>query len=347
MVPPPSETEMRAWLTTGDGIDALREETVPTPAPGPTEVLLRTSALALNFRDLLVVNGVDAWKPRSPVVPISDAVGTVVGAGDGVTRFGVGDRVVPIFLPKWRTGALTAENYVSPVGGPVNRGFLSGFAVVEEQEAVRAPESLPDVEAATLPIAGVTAWHAVARAGVARGETVLIHGTGGVALFALQIAHALGASVIITSSDDAKLARARALGAWATVNYRSEDVAGAVRRLTRGRGVEVVIETVGGRNLDLSLEASAVGARIAFVGMIGGQSASVDTYRFVQRHVTVHGIETGSREMLEDLVAFVDRTGIRPVIDRTFAVRDVQAALRHLQRAGHFGKVVLEASDGW
>jgi NADPH:quinone reductase-like Zn-dependent oxidoreductase len=281
------------------------------------------------------------------VVPISDAVGTVVGAGDDVTRFGLGDRLLPIFLPKWRTGALTAENYVSPVGGPVNRGFLAGFAVVDEQEAVRAPDSLSDVEAATLPIAGVTAWHGVARTGVARGETVLIHGTGGVALFALQIAEAMGASVIITSSDDAKLERARAMGAWATINYRSADAAEAVRRITEGRGTDVVMETVGGRNFDLSLEAGAVGARIAFIGMIGGQSASVDTYRFVQKHVTVHGIETGSRDMLEDLVGFVEQTGIRPVIDRTFPVGDVQTALGHLQRGGHFGKVVLDASDGW
>jgi NADPH:quinone reductase-like Zn-dependent oxidoreductase len=346
-VPPDGRSGMRAWFTSGDGIDALESRTVPIPSPGKTEVLLRISALSLNFRDLLVVNGVDTWKPESPVVPISDAVGTVVATGDDVTRFTAGDRVLPIFLPKWRTGALTAENYVSPVGGPVNRGFLAGFAAVDEQEAVRAPNALPDVEAATLPIAGVTAWHAVARTGVSGDETVLVHGTGGVALFALQIAHAMGASVIVTSSDDAKLERARAMGARATINYRSEDVAEAVRRITGQRGVEVVIETVGGRNLDLSLEASAVGARIAFVGMIGGQSASVDTYRFVQRHVTLHGIETGSREMLEDLVAFVEQTEIHPVIDRTFSARDVQTALGHLQRAGHFGKLVLDASDGW
>jgi len=342
-VSPQSPGEMRAWFTSGDGIDALRPQTVPIPSPGQTEVLLRISALSLNFRDVLVVNGVDTWKPESPVVPISDAVGTVLRAGDDVRRFRLGDRVLPIFLPKWRTGALTAENYVLPVGGPVNRGFLAGFVVVDEQEAVRAPHSLPDVEAATFPIAGVTAWHAVARTGVGRGDTVLIHGTGGVALFALQIAHAMGASVIITSSDDVKLERARAMGACATINYRSEDVAGAVRRVTRGRGVEAVIETVGGRNLDLSLEASAVGARIAFIGMIGGQAASVDTYRFVQRHVTLNGIETGSREMLENLVTFVDKNKIRPVIDRTFPAGDVQTALGHLQRAGHFGKVVLEA----
>jgi len=338
---------MRAWFTRGDGIDALWSQELPIPSPGPTEVLLRVSALSLNYRDLLVINGVDTWKPPSPVVPISDAVGTVISVGEAVSRFRPGDRALPIFLPRWRTGPLTEDSSVMPVGGPVNRGFLAEYVVVDEQEAVTAPGALSDILAATLPIAGVTAWHALARTGLSTDDSILIHGTGGVALFALQIAHAMGASVIITSSDDAKLERARTIGAWATINYRTEDVANAVHRLTDGRGVDVVIETVGGQNLDLSLKASAVGARIAFIGLIGGQSASVHTYRLVQRQVTVHGIETGSREMLQDLVTFVEEKQINPIVDKAFPAAGVPDALRHLEHAGHFGKVALDAAGGW
>jgi len=176
---------------------------------------------------------------------------------------------------------------------------------------------------------------------------VLVHGTGGVALFAMQIAHARGARVIITSSDETKLERARALGTWATINYKAHDVSDAVHDLTYGCGADVVVETVGGQNLNVSLAASALGARIAQVGLIGGQSAPVDTYRFVQRHVTVHGIDTGSREMLEQLVAFTESAPVRPVLDATFPVGAAPDALTRLEGCGFFGKVTLDATGGW
>jgi len=331
---------MRAWLTAGTGIENLVEQDVPLPAPGPTGVLVEVRAVSLNYRDLLVVDGVEAWRPARPVVPVSDAAGVVVETGAAVRRFAAGDRVLPTFLPRWRSGPLTAEAYRDPVGGPVNRGFLSQFAVVDEEELVRAPASLDDPQAATLPIAGVTAWHALQRTAVGPEDRVLIHGTGGVALFALQLAHARGARVIVTSSDDEKLRRARVLGAAEAVNYRTDDVAPAVHELTGGHGVDVVIETVGGANLNLSLEAAAIGARIAFIGLIGGLSAPVDTYRFVQKHVTIHGIETGSREHLEQLVHAVDQFDLKPVIDSRFPVEGIHDALRHLRSGAHFGKIV-------
>lgn len=337
----------RGYLTAGTGIDDLAEHDLALPRLGPTDVLVDVRAVSLNFRDLLVIEGVDTWRPPQPVVPVSDAAGVVVRAGAAVRRFVAGDRVLPTYLPKWQSGPLTPEASVGPVGGPVNRGFLSDLAVVDEQELVAAPASLDDAQAATLPIAGVTAWHALERTAVRPGEWVLVHGTGGVALFATQLAHARGARVIVTSSSAAKAERVRALGAVATVDYRAEDVARAVHALTDGHGADVVVETVGGANLNVSLEAGALGARIAFIGLIGGVSATVDTYRFVQRHVTLHGIETGSREHLEQLVRAVDELGISPVIDSRFPTDRVQDALRHLQTGAHFGKIVVsdETSD--
>ena len=330
-----------AWTTAGDGIDNLRHHVTPRPTPGPTDVLVQVSALSLNYRDLLVVNGVDGWRPPKAIVPISDACGLVVATGEDVTRFHVGDRILPTYLPKWRTGTLTEDVYVSPVGGPTNRGFLAGYALVDQDEAAHAPRNLNDEQAATLPIAGVTAWHATTRAGVAPDDTVLIHGTGGVALFALQIARAIGARVVITSSDRTKLDRAQRLGADIMIDYTSKDVGATVREVTAGRGADVIIETIGGSNLNISLDAARVGAHIAFIGLIGGLSAPTDSYRFVQKYVTIHGIESGSREMLERLAQFVDDFGIKPVLDTSFPVDDVKVALRALETGQHFGKIVL------
>lgn len=334
---------MRAWQTTGGGIAELHEVEVDEPVPGPHEVLVRVEALSLNYRDLLVVRGEGGWRPERPVVPVSDAAGSVVAVGAGVTRFAVGDRLLPTFLPRWREGELTEELYTSPTGGPVNRGMLADLVVVDEQEAVRAPASLDAVHAATLPIAGVTAWHAVLRAGVGHGETVLVHGTGGVALMAAQICTALGARVLVTSGSAEKRRRAEELGVAHTIDRRTADVAAETRRLTGGRGADVVVETVGGDNLEVSLDAVRIGGRISFVGLIAGLTAEVSTYKLVTRNATVHGIETGSRRMLEDLVAFVDDRDVVPVVDSVYPRDEVRAALEHLAAGGHFGKVVLRA----
>ncbi|WP_127817989.1 zinc-dependent alcohol dehydrogenase family protein [Microbacterium sp. CPCC 204701] len=340
---------MQAWTTFGDGIAALRAVTVELPTPGPAEVLVRVRALSLNFRDLLVIEGVSGWRPSAPVIPISDAVGEVVATGDRVSRFAVGDRVLAAFLPRWRDGQLTAEVYTMPVGGPVNRGMLAEYVVVDEEEAVHAPVRLDDVRAATLPVAGVTAWHALSRTAPRTGETVLVHGTGGVALYAAQIAVALGARVIVTSSSDVKLQRVRDLGVSATINYRTDDVAARVRQLTDGAGADVVVETIGGSNLDVSLEALRIGGRIAFIGLIAGVKAEISTYLLVTKNATIHGIETGSRAMLEELVSFVDEQGLEPVIDSTYSWNDVPEALAHLKSGSHFGKVTValaSSSDG-
>jgi NADPH:quinone reductase-like Zn-dependent oxidoreductase len=335
---------MKAFTTLGDGIAALKLTEQPIPSPAPNEILVRMTAAALNFRDLLVINGTGSWKPPSARIPVSDGVGIVVAVGDEVSRFRTGDRVAGIFLPKWLGGELTAEKYVLPLGGPTADGVLAEYRVFHEQAAVAVPEHLTNAEAATLPVAALTAWHAVhRRSRVRSGDSVLIQGTGGVSLFALQFAHALGARPIVISSSDAKLERVRSLGAAHTVNYRTNpEWETEVLALTNGRGVDHVIEVVGGENLNRSLQAVKVSGTISFIGLISGLSAPINTYQFVTRNVQIHGIETGSREMFEEMNHFVASHRLRPVIDRTFPFAEFPQALTHLESGGHFGKLAVE-----
>ncbi|HXE58447.1 MAG TPA: NAD(P)-dependent alcohol dehydrogenase [Gemmatimonadales bacterium] len=334
---------MKAFLTLGDGIDALWQVERPEPRPGPDEVLVRLRAAALNYRDLLVVNGVGGWKPREARIPLSDGAGIVVATGERVSRVRVGDRVAGIFLPKWLDGELTAEKYVAPLGGAVADGVAAAYRLFHEEAVVPVPDHLDDVEAATLPVAALTAWHAVSRRSrVQPGDQVLIQGTGGVSLFATQFVRALGGSPIVTSSSDEKLERVRALGAAATINYRRCPAwEQEVLRLTGGRGVDHVIEVVGGENLNRSLDAVRLSGTISFIGLIAGLGGTVDTYRFVTRNVTIHGIETGSREMFEEMNRFLLARRLHPIIDRPFPFDELPDALRYLERGGHFGKVVV------
>src|SRR5262249_12932219 len=241
------EAPMRAFVTRGDGIDALQQVDLPTPSPGPREVLVRMAAVALNFRDLLVVKGVDGWKPTTARIPVSDGAGVVVAAGREVTRFRIGDRVAGIFLPNWLDGELTAEGYLAPLGGAALDGVLAEYRVFDEQCVVALPNHLTDADAASLPVSRVTPWHPVRhRSRVRYGDSVLIQGTGGVSLFALQFVRTLGGRPIVLSSSDQKLARARELGAADTINYsRVPAWEDEVLAMTDGRGVDHVIEVVG------------------------------------------------------------------------------------------------------
>jgi NADPH:quinone reductase-like Zn-dependent oxidoreductase len=341
--PGPLAGTMQAFTTGGDGIAALRLEERPTPAPGPGEILVRMTAASLNYRDLLVINGTAAWKPAEPRIPVSDGVGVVEAVGGGVSRFCPGDRVAGIFLPRWLEGELTPEKHVLPLGGAAADGVLAEYRVFPEQAAVRVPGHLTEIEAAALPVAALTAWHAVhRRSRVQAGDTVLIQGTGGVSLFATQFVHAIGGRPIVISSSDEKLERARALGAAETVNYRTtpawED---AVLALTDGRGVDHVIEVVGGENLNRSLRAVRLSGTISFIGLIAGLSAPIDTWQFVAKNVQLHGIETGSREMFEEMNRFISTHRLRPVIDRIFSFAEFPEAMRHLESGRHFGKVAI------
>lgn len=334
---------MKAFTTLGDGIAALKLGERPTPLAGRDEILVRMTAVALNFRDLLVINGTGSWKPHSPRIPVSDGVGVVVAVGDNVSRFRTGDRVAGIFLPKWLDGELTSEKYVSPLGGAAADGVIAEYRVFDEQAVVGVPSHLTDVEVATLPVAAVTAWHAVSRRSrVQSGDRVLIQGTGGVSLFATQFVHALGGQPIVISSSDQKLEKAKALGAAGTINYRRvPSWEEEVLTLTDGRGVDHVIEVVGGENLNRSLQAVKLSGTISFIGLMAGLSAPINTYQFVTRNVRIHGIETGSREMFEEMNRFIASHQLRPVIDKTYPVPEFPQAMTYLESGTHFGKVAV------
>jgi len=334
---------MKAFTTRGDGIDALKLNDRPIPEIKTGEILVRMMAASLNYRDLLVVNGAESWKPRSPRIPVSDGIGEVAAVSESVARWKVGDRVAGIFLPKWLDGELTAEKYVRPLGGAVADGVLAEYVVFDQNAVVQIPRNLTPTEAATLPVAALTAWHAVARRSrVQRGERVLIPGTGGVALFATQFVHALGGQPIVTSSSDDKLDKAKGLGASATINYKiCPEWEQQVLELTNGKGVDHVMEVIGGDNLNRSLTAVKLSGTICFIGVIAGLSASINTYQLITKNVRIHGIETGSREMFEEMNRFIELHRMKPVIDKTFGLHQVQEALTYLESGAHFGKVVV------
>lgn len=332
---------MKVYTTLGDGVDRLNLNELSIPEVKPNEVLVKMEAVSLNYRDLLVVKGVESWKPQTPRIPISDGAGQIVALGTEISRFKVGDHVAGIFLPKWQDGELTPEQYVSPLGGAAADGVMAEYVSFDEQSVVRIPGNLSAEEAATLPAAAVTAWHAVARrSNVQPGETVLIEGTGGVALFATQFVHAMGGLPIVISSSDEKLARVKELGASSTVNYREfPDWEKQILELTNGKGVDHVVETVGGENLNRALTAVKLSGTISFIGLIAGLSAPINTYQFVTKNVRLHGIETGSREMFEEMNRFIEENQLKPVIDKTFSFNEVREALKYLESGRHFGKI--------
>jgi len=332
---------MKAYTTLGDGIDALKISELPVPEPEADEILVRMTAASLNYRDLLVVKGIGGWKPPAPRIPVSDGVGRIIAVGSSVSRLKKGYSVAAIFLPKWLDGELTAEKDVISLGGAVADGVLAEYVVFKEEAVLKIPVNLSELEAATLPVAALTAWHAVTRRSrVQSGETVVIQGTGGVSLFAAQFVHALGGRAIVTSSSDEKLEKVKALGASATINYKRFPAwEEKVLELTEGLGADHIIEVVGGENLNRSLTAVKVSGTISFIGLIAGLSAPINTYQFVAKNVRIHGIETGSREMFEEMNRFIESNRLKPVIDRTFAFDEVREALKYLESGAHFGKV--------
>ena len=314
----------------GFGLDNLALVERPDPAPGPGQVVVRMRAASLNYRDLLMVQGKYNPKQKLPLVPCSDGAGEVVEVGEGVTRVKPGDRVCGIFAQRWIAGEPNREKLRSTLGGPLD-GMLAELVVLPEEGVVPVPPHLSWEEAATLPCAGVTAWNAVAEGKPLReGETVVVLGTGGVALFALQFAKLLGARAIITSSSDAKLARARELGADDGVNYRTTaDWPRAVRELTGGEGAHLVVDTAG--ELAAAIEAVRVGGKIAFVGLLRGTRADVDLVKLMGSSATIRAIDVGSRAMFESMNRAIESAEMRPVVDRTFAFDEARDAFRYLR----------------
>ena len=312
-------------------------------APGVGQILVRMGAVALNYRDLLVATGYDRWRPPVGRVPGSDGVGTVLEVGSQVTRFKAGDRVMTTILPNWVSGPLTAEKRSGGLGGPGADGVLAEFVLLDAEGIVRAPDYLSDVQAATLPAAALTAWHAITRAGALRPDAkILVEGTGGVSLFALQIAVAAGATVVATSSSEDKLERMRALGASATVNYRTRKEWGQeVLELTGGAGVDLAIDIGGATTLNESIIATAMNGVVAIVGLLGGLAATINLAEVFQKNLRLEGIETGSRTLLEEMIAWFAQKRITPVVDRVFSFDDSRSAFRYLQEGRHMGKVCI------
>ncbi|RTL19182.1 MAG: NAD(P)-dependent alcohol dehydrogenase [Sphingomonadaceae bacterium] len=339
---------MRQWQLPAFGLANLELAEVPIPELASRELLVRVSAVSLNYRDKLVVEGeLLPDMPALPFVPVSDMVGQVVTAGDGVTRFKPGDRVCGNFWTQWIDGEPPAEmvRHGRSLGGPLP-GMLAQYVVLHEDAAVAAPTSLTDAEAATLPIAALTAWFALVEMGSLRaGQTVLVQGTGGVALFGLQIAQALGARVIVTSRNAAKLERAQALGAWGVIDtHETPAWSGAALDLTSGRGVDHVLELIGGDNIRESAAALGSGGRIAQIGFMGGADITLSAIPMMLKRATIQGVTVGHRRAFDDMVRAIDRYDLKPAIDRIYGFDDAPAAFRHLE-AGPFGKIVIRLTE--
>lgn len=327
----------------GFGLDNLAVTERPDPRPGFGQVLLRMRAASLNFRDLLMVQGKYNPKQKLPLIPCSDGVGEVVEIGEGVTRVRVGDRVCPIFAQQWLAGEPTRDKARSTLGGPLD-GTLAELMAVDQEGLVKVPDHLTDEEAASLPCAAVTAWNALMAAGVKAGDTVLVQGTGGVSLFALQFAKALGARVIATSSSDQKLARVREMGAGEGINYRETPEWGArAKELTGGVGVDLVVEVGGAGTLDQSLRAVRFGGAISLIGNLAGIDAQVRLTLIFMQHVRMLGIFVGHRESFEAMNRAIALHGLRPVVDRVFPLEESRAAFELMGAGGHFGKICIRA----
>jgi NADPH:quinone reductase-like Zn-dependent oxidoreductase len=325
------------------GIDSLQVVERPAPTPGPGKVLLRMRAWSLNFRDLLVVKGQYNPKLKFPFVPLSDGVGEVAAVGEGVTRVKVGDRVAGCFVQGWLAGELTDAIFKTGLGGGP-QGILAEQVVLSEEGIIHVPAHLTDEEAATLPCAALTAWHAlVVEGGVKAGDTVLVQGTGGVSIFALQFARLLGARVIATSSSNDKLARVRQMGAADGINYKeTPDWEDRLRELTGGAGVDHVVEVGGAGTFNKSLKAVRIGGRIYLIGVLAGPG-TVNIMPILMKNVRVQGIFVGSREMFEAMNRAIALHQLRPVVDRVFGFGEIREALKHMESGSHFGKVCLRA----
>lgn len=337
---------MKAYeLQGGFGLDALTLVERPTPRPGPGQVLLRLRAWSLNYRDLMIVKGTYNPKLRLPVIPLSDGVGEVAAVGEGVTRVKVGDRVAGLFMQNWLAGGLTEEKARPSLGGGGVDGLLAEFAVLPQEGVLQVPEHLTDEEAATLPCAALTAWHAlVAEGGVTAGDTVLVQGTGGVSLFALQFAKLHGARVLATSGHDDKLRRVLALGASEGINYKTTPEWGEKVRELTCVGVDHVVEVGGAGTLPQSLRAVRAGGRISLIGVLAG-GGQVNPMPILMKNVRVQGIFVGSREMFEAMNRAITLHKLRPVMDRVFPFAEAREALRYLESAAHFGKIALRATS--
>ncbi len=329
----------------GAGIDALVQVDRPMPKPLYRQVLVKVAACSLNYRDLGIVRGTYRMPVGENVIPLSDGAGEVVEVGPGVARVKAGDKVAGSFFQRWPGGEPSSQVHASALGGLID-GMLAEYAVLEEDGAVKIPEHLSLEEGATLPCAGVTAWNAITHhAKLIAGNTVLLQGTGGVSIFGLQLAHAMGIAAVVTSSSDQKLARAKALGAAHGINYRTTpEWDKAAREFTGGRGVDQVLEVGGVATLTRSFNAICMGGKVSIIGSVSGGATELNPSLIFLRRANVQGISVGSTEMFEAMNAAIAANKIKPAIDRVFGFGDVKAAFNHMAAGAHFGKIVIRVA---
>jgi NADPH:quinone reductase-like Zn-dependent oxidoreductase len=327
------------------GLDSLKIAERAQPSPVPGQVLVRVRATSLNFRDLLLATGAYDQRLKLPYIPLSDGAGEIAAVGSGVTRFKVGDRVANLFMPRWVEGDLTPAKAMSALGA-ANNGMLAEFVVLPEDGVVSIPEHLSFEQAATLPCAAVTAWNALMTPGNLKpGDTVLLQGTGGVSLFALQFARIAGARIIATSSSDEKLERVRKLGASDGINYRTTpDWEVPVRELTGGRGADHIIEVGGAGTLPKSFKAVRTGGYISLIGILTGGASQVNPLPVLMKAITVRGVFVGSGEMFTAMNQAIALHHLEPVVDRVFPFEQIREALTYLQSGAHFGKIVVRVA---
>lgn len=333
---------MRAWeIICGDGVDALNLAERESPVPGPGQVRVRMNANSINYRDLATVEDPILRKLPFPTVPNSDGAGVVTAVGEGVS-LKQGDRVTSCFFEDWTAGEISAAAMASALGG-ARQGVLAEEVILPERGVIPTPDHLTDAEAATLPCAALTAWHALnLPRPVVAGETVLLLGTGGVSVFAQQFCTMMGAHTIVTSSSDEKLARMTALGANQTVNYRSNpDWDAEVLDLTGGQGVDRVVEVGGPGTFDRSVNAVRVGGIVGLIGILTGAAGQASPTAIMRKSVTIRGIYVGSRAMFADMNRAISAHGLKPVIDQSFSFEDARTAYHTMRAAGHFGKLVI------
>jgi NADPH:quinone reductase-like Zn-dependent oxidoreductase len=322
------------------GLEALTLVDRPIPQPGPEQILIRVRAVSLNARDVQILHGSYASPFLFPLVPVSDGMGEVIAVGDAVQRAKVGDRVAGIFRQKWVAGKSTPVIRQSTLGGPLD-GLLQEYVVLHEQGVVHVPAHLTDEEAATLPCAATTAWSELFTQGhVQAGETVLVQGTGGVSLFALQFAKLAGARVIVTSRSDEKLEQVCGLGADDVINtVKTPNWAARVRDLTEGLGVDYLIEVVG--DLSQSLQAVAHAGQISLVGFLGQRTVQIDIAQAIIGMIRLQGANAGHRETFETMNRAIALHHLHPVIDHTFSFEDAPEAFRYMEQGGYVGKICI------
>lgn len=336
---------MKAYQLQAHNLDSLKLIDLPEPTVGENEVLVKIKANSMNYRELLILCGGYDRNKKIPVIPVSDGVGDVVSVGDGVTAFQEGDRVAGTFFRDWEAGKATEQQMNKALGGGID-GTLAEYVVFSERGLVKIPEHLSYEEAATLPCAALTAWNTLTSGGLLPGQTVLTLGTGGVSIFALQFAKMFGAKVIITSSSDEKLERARALGADETINYRSHpEWQDKVLQLTDGVGVDLVVEVGGAGTLERSLFATRLNGYIGVIGVLTGVEASgLSLARAFSNQLRLQGIYVGSRKMFEAMNTAISQHHLKPVVHDVIPFSEARRAYELLESGKHLGKIIISHS---